>query len=49
MRSNGPENDVRVFIYSSKILCMVNPLEVSALLGVVRRVLRDTRASVILP
>ncbi|MBZ5522404.1 MAG: response regulator [Acidobacteriia bacterium] len=49
MLANSSDTDVRVFVYSSKILCLVKPFEVSDLLGVVRRVLRDTKPSPTLP
>lgn len=49
MLANSSDTDVRVFVYSSKILCLVKPFEVSDLLGVVRRVLRDIKPSPTLP
>jgi two-component system NtrC family sensor kinase len=45
MLPSSSDADVRVFLYSSKILCLVKPFEVSDLLGVIRRVLRDTKPS----
>jgi hypothetical protein len=49
MLPSSSDADVRVFLYSSKILCLVKPFEVSDLLGVIRRVLRDTKPSPVLP